>query len=60
MTISYEVLKDHELSIIRDFTNKSKETKQHLTTKIENLKQQLKHKDETIDQMDEIKKQQDA
>jgi len=39
MTISYEVLKDHELSIIRDFTNKSKETKQHLSAKIENLKQ---------------------
>jgi hypothetical protein len=42
MTISYEVLKDHELSLIKDFTNKSKETKQHLAAKVDNLKAQLK------------------
>ncbi len=57
ISISYEVLKDHELSLINDFTNKSKETKQHLTSKVESLKAQLKQKDETIESMDDVRKQ---
>jgi hypothetical protein len=57
IAISYEVLKDHELSLINDFTNKSKETKQHLTSKVESLKAQLKQKDETIESMDDVRKQ---
>lgn len=57
MTISYEVLKDHELSLIKDFTNKSKETKQHLAAKVDNLKAQLKSKDNALEAMDSEKKQ---
>jgi hypothetical protein len=43
------VLKDHELNIIKDFSDKTKETKQHLNAKLENLKATIKAKDEQIE-----------
>jgi chromosome segregation ATPase len=48
---SYEVLKEHELSIVKLNTQKSKETKKALNTKIEQMQEQLSDKNREIQEM---------
>jgi hypothetical protein len=51
------VLKDHELNIIKDFSDKTKETKQHLNAKLENLKATIKAKDEQLESYETERKE---
>jgi ribosome-binding protein aMBF1 (putative translation factor) len=53
------VLKDHELNIIKDFSDKTKETKQHLNQKLENLRATIKSKDEIIESQEHERKEKD-
>lgn len=46
MKDNYEILKEHELTIIKLGTVKTKETKRNLTEKIDKLKQDIKSKEE--------------
>ena len=43
--LNYEVLKEHELNIIKDCSNKQKESKQILAAKYTNLEQVITTKD---------------
>jgi len=43
--LNYEVLKEHELNIIKDCSNKQKESKQLLATKLSKLEEIIAGKD---------------
>lgn len=45
MKENYELLKEHELTIIKATSLKTKEAKRNLNERIENLQQELKEKD---------------
>jgi len=49
--LNYEVLKEHELNIIKDCSNKQKESKQLLATKLSKLEEIIAGKDTQAEQL---------
>jgi hypothetical protein len=57
--LNYEVLKEHELNIIKDCSNKQKESKQLLAAKLSKLEQIITNKDNQTDQLQQQIRDQD-
>jgi len=49
--LNYEVLKEHEMNMIKDCSNKQKESKQILAAKLTKVEEVIVSKDQNISQL---------